>query len=90
MTPSTRLMAPLGVTAGALFIVVMGLIVMDRAALASLAALAFVSTAAASYFARPLRFYFVLVLLTLLFGYSVLGRGFAYVGVPPLFVGEGK
>ncbi len=88
LTPSTRLIVPLGVTTAGLFLAVMGLILMDRPAVASLAALAFVAAAAASYFARPLRFYFTLALLTLLFGYSVLGRGFAYVGVPPLFVGE--
>jgi hypothetical protein len=85
-----RLVMPLGVTAGGLIVAVMGLIVMDPPALASLTVLTYLAVAAACYFARPLRFYFVLALLTLLFGYSVIGRGFAYVAVPRLFVGEGE
>ena len=88
MIRSPRLALHLSVIAGGLFVTVVGLVVMDHSALASLAVLAFLATALASYLARPMRHYFALALLTLLFGYTMLGRGFAYLGVPPLHVGE--
>jgi hypothetical protein len=40
------------------------------------------------WFASRLSKFFLAILGILLIGYAFLGRGFAYLGVPPLFVGE--
>src|SRR5262245_22814635 len=32
--------------------------------------------------------HYLLVLSLILFGYALIGKGFAYLGIPPLFVGD--
>ena len=32
--------------------------------------------------------WYLMLLGAVLFGYAIIGKGFAYVGVPPLFIGE--
>jgi hypothetical protein len=88
MNLSSRLTVQIAAIGASLLVTATGLIVVDRGSWAFLLVGSFLVAALASYLSSPLPRLFDVALVALLGGYSLFGRGFAYLGIPPLFVGE--
>ena len=79
------------VSSGTLAVATMGLLLLlgsQHVALAAFMALALLGAGVVSYLRDAVRRAYLVALGVGLLGYAVLGRGFAYVGVPPVYVGE--